>query len=218
MPGSEDRVLLLLDTLIKECMGRGAHLANLPDGSAMDFGGELVWFSIEEPANRRLHKPSLEEISKSRQTSSAVKLVHKFVPSRKFTITLWPRVHGLRDVWRGVAASRVETRLDEIVSALEHRGQVLAEEHRLRGERRRIEVEQADEREALRRRERDAATLERLEGDAKSWRRARDLNLYLDALEASAAEVDPKWLRWARDQANRIDPLHDPPPYRLEGD
>jgi len=214
MPGSEDRLLLLLDTLIKECVARGAALATLSDKSAMDFGGELVGFSIEEPANRRLHRPGPEEIGASGRSSSAVNPAYSIVPSRKFTIRLWPRVQGLRDVWRGVAASKVETRLDAIVSALEHRGPALAEERRISGERRRVEIEQAEE--AFRRGERDAAALERLESDAKSWRRARDLNLYLDALEASAAEVDPEWLRWARDQASRIDPLADPSLRRLE--
>jgi hypothetical protein len=93
--------------------------------------------------------------------------------------------------------------------------------------RRQEEQRQRREREAqlLERQRAEQARLDELRAAASNWAEAQRLRAYLQAVEASVLQrhgvIDPgselaQWLTWAREQADRLDPLTESPPSVLD--
>lgn len=109
---------------------------------------------------------------------------------------------------------RLEDRIDRALADIESRADVLRQ--RALEERRRLEREQMDWKEAMRLahvRLVESQRAELLRDQTERWRLAREIREYVDAVRArdgASWAVDPKteaWLAWATEHADSIDPL-----------
>jgi hypothetical protein len=133
---------------------------------------------------------------------------HKIEDDLNALIIGWVHIAGARRITRRLAE---EERLRQ------------AEEEQLRRQR---EAERQRIREDLKRRQCDEqARVDALVREATSWNQARLLREYVNVVEQSAmhnrghiqpgSELDA-WMRWAREQADRLDPLAPSPPSILD--
>lgn len=137
---------------------------------------------------------------------------------------------GLRGVWNDTKRRQVEACLGDVMLSLRRVAAWQAAE-RAKAEARQVRYEAEQQRRAVLRAEieTERVRVEQLGKDAAAWRRAQDIRVFVDARAAQMAICashpdrasadglanDPeakRWLQWASDQADRLDPLRTSPP------
>lgn len=120
---------------------------------------------------------------------------------------------GLKKVWCDGERSSLEEQLPKCVAGIAFRERA---DREVRGEKERAEQEQIDEvTEVLHRSEVEEKEIKRLEREATHWKRAQCIREYIVAAkEKASTEKDStiatkiqEWIKWAEQQADRIDPL-----------
>lgn len=246
-PGSTERVLLIIDALMKACEKRGYSVRpgdpprpnerRSATHAKLIIDGETIGLSIEETVRRRPHKLTDEELaeqaraSRSRSWNLRMRFdipVYDFIPSDILTLKIDQQYgSGLRHTWKDTARRRIETQLNDvmrsfIISAAWQRQRRLKEQERER----RHKAELA-RREGLRQQlDREQKAVGKLEKDAELWRRAQVIRGFAEVVEArikngerTVLSQEPEaWLVWARDYADRIDPLTESKPSILDLD
>jgi hypothetical protein len=232
-PATADRVLLIVDALMKACDARGFSVRPGKEGggryrnhASLIVDEEALDFSIEERVRREVHKLTEKEIADRRRYGYSYAPKYDHVPTGQLTLKITSSYgSGLRSTWSDTRHQRLEDCLNQVVAGLVHvaacrRAERLKEQERQK----RVEVEQ-ERRAALRRRlneERQAVA--RLEEAARDWHRAEQIRAYVAAIEAKAigggelSEDKAEWIAWARSQADRIDPLRETPTSILDID
>lgn len=145
------------------------------------------------------------------------------------------RISGYRKQWRDTKKQRVEDCLNKVVSGLV-KFAARKREVRLEDEEREREYKQATEQRALEKQQRAELRQQQAEEEdrvnslvqeARSWKTSLEIRQYLDFIRESnksssgAITLSPeleRWLSWAEDQADRLDPLKESPSSILDLD
>lgn len=209
------RGLRLLDALIQELERRGCRFEKDPKSKRMVLivGQDPVSFSLCEELDR---EPDEERSANAKQIGLARWQRWKFFPSEMFVFVIheyWPV--GGRKSWKDGVRQRLEDKLGEIVDWLIRTGEAVKIERLKREEMyRRWAEEEQRRREEEARRQMEERNREELKGAAASWAQAATLRAFIRAceeqmrpLEGEADTWQGRWLTWAREQEERLDPL-----------
>jgi len=228
-PNSVNRALRILDALLKAFDARSFKVVcgvHERERTRVVVNGEDITFSIEETAQRQAHRLTEEE--KKRQKEGTLYYVHTYdyIPGGTLTLKLdTPYSSGITGTFTDRARQSLEQKLNGVMLSMVHVAEWRKEERRRQEEKgRRLEAENARRAEIRRRHAEEAARVKQLQKDADAWNAAEALRRYITAVEAqvnlSGAEMPikdvPRWVRWAREQADRIDPLKKSPPSILD--
>lgn len=207
-PDSVDRAALLVDAIERLLDSHHWRLvpARPPYGksaaiSAEGYTGEL---SIEEPFTRSLHKLTPAEVEAKRLRNWATAPLYDYTPGGAFLLKVGHTI-TVKDRER----QPVEERLHEVAAAIirasfanreDERRERLQRERRERRQTRKAEIEQ------LRKAVSEAS--DRLDLDARAFRRTQRLRKYIKAAAALPGDAaKDRWLAWATAEASRLDPL-----------
>ncbi len=218
-PNSIDRVLKLLDTLIKACEKRNFKVFESKDSAIqIQVLGESIPINIFESAKQRDHQPTPEESERE-----------WFVPKYDYFPTgdlqIRTADHYAKVLFSETRKRRLEDNLNNVIIrfvqyALQMKEDRLEREkqHRewLAKEERRQELLEAIRREKKR--------VQDLETEVENWHRAERIRAYIEAVKKSKVQKDPninssslaQWITWAQQQAARFDPLAESPPSVLD--
>lgn len=245
-PESIDRVLRIVDALVKAIEKRGYTVqpGKPPppneykpryDHAKLIINGEIIRFSIEETIRRRPHRLTEKEIasqnraSRSWNYSSSLNIPrYDFIPTEMLTLKIDEQYRsGLKHNWKDTARRRVEAQLNDVVSALIMSAAWKRRERQKEQERNRRHQTELARRAALRQQlANERSAVAQLEKNAELWRRAQVIRGFAGIVEARIRNgeatdlpMEPDaWLAWARDYANRVDPLAECKPSILDID
>jgi len=227
-PGSKGRLLRLADALLKGVERRGFGLrpgtsgVRIASGLQVVVDDEAYSISIEERMCRETHKPTPDELSRQRRGHHVYMRRYDYVPTGEFTLKIEPCYgSAIQSSWKDTRRNRVEQRLAEVMVSL-RRHAALRKAERGRAQRRAARFEKEQERRAeLRARvEAEREAMARLESDFDAWNRAERIRAFVKVVEAHPPRQSdaglPAWANWARECADRIDPLKDAPTSALD--
>jgi hypothetical protein len=227
-PASKVRLLRIADALLKGFERRGFELRPGKRGHRIGGGLQVIVdeeaysISIEERMRRETHKPTPDELSRKRRGLYIYMKSYDYAPTGEFTLKIEPCYNsGIQSSWRDTRHHRIEQRLIEVMVSL-RRHAALRKVERARAQARAARYEREQERRAeLRARvEAEREAMAKLESDFEAWNRAERIRAFVDVVESHPAHRSdaglPAWANWARECADRIDPLKDAPPSVLD--
>jgi len=220
------RALRLMDALVKALETRGHRVGteapDRPQSSAsVEVQGERISILLDERVTRTRHVLTQAE---HRHPYRAPRWDYAPTGTLRIKIDEWTRAH-LRKRWADSKKRPLEDALNDVVLGLvlvadAKRAQRLQAE---RDERERQEV-QRQRIEAEQRRREDLQRRDLLERQVESWTKAGQVRAFVDEAERRAqvknTSTEPgtelgDWITWARQHADRLDPLV--PPIRADG-
>ena len=225
-PNSIDRALRIMDSLIKAfekygyTVGSDTEWNNHPNSYVMIFG-EKVKFSIYEGSIQSLDKKWNEEDYFSSHHK------YKYRMSGKLQFQLDGRYsRGIRNKWSDTVRKQIEDCLrDVLIGAIKLAHFACAERERREEEARRWEEERIRRAEEQRRHEEEMKRRSELENQALSWNKSKQLRKFIAEVERKVSmqmcSVNDQtrmieWLAWAKEHADRIDPLYDNLPFEVD--
>jgi hypothetical protein len=138
-------------------------------------------------------------------------------PTGKLSIEIWNYYSGgLKKVWCDGERSSLEEQVPKCLAGMMRIALRERADREAREEKERVEQEQIDEvTEVLHRIEVEEKEIKSLEREATHWKRAQCIREYIAAAkEKAGTETDSaeaaktqEWIKWAEQQADRIDPL-----------
>ena len=213
---SLDRALLFLDTLFKSLEKLSFEISIFRDRDRdirtdAKFHGLRLEISLSE-RSLRFEQP----LTKEQQKESGRYEKYRFEPSGEFELILRRRPLDERH-WRDTGKRRIEDRLNDIVAEFVLSTELvrIETENRNAERLRNIELELAAE-EKRQKQLIEPQRREILENQPSQWRLALDLRQFLDACEhefrirghyLTPVSQNAQWLVWAREHAERIDPV-----------
>lgn len=216
------RALRIMNALIKACDARGFRISIVPDDqyayrksykTCVSVLGETIEFGLREFLKQTKRKLSPAE-RKERPWANEFEFSHN--PSGRLTFEL--KTWGcLRTNWADSEKKKLEDCLNDFIvglikNAVELRTRAIEREQ----EARRREEQQRRQEEIARRKREEEARLQRLLNQTENWHRSKQIREYIQAVKDDAirnnggiepgSELD-KWLTWANQQADHLDPL-----------
>jgi hypothetical protein len=229
------RALRILDALIKGLLARGFEVEQNDDFD-VHIHGECLGFGISEEVITIKTEPKDTDLDGYYQFGHS-RFDQVREPSGKLCLTMHDRGYfwsnNLRRNWRDTKSKSLEDCLDAFVLGLvkraarkrEHRLQK-EEEDRQRQEITRQREEQARLRAELERKiQEEKARVDKLINDSENYHKSRQIRDFVAAVENELLEGNTvylsndehtEWVKWARDQADRLDPLSVNPPSILD--
>lgn len=206
------RALRIFDSFLKACEQRG-FAVSVPDERDVKIRvhGEDLAVGLEEPSRRTDHILTAREERELWQGRGWSIPRYDYAPTGVLTFTIHEYTDGIRHRWSDGKSRTVEACLNEIIVALVRIAVTVLRPRRLEHERQRTLRLEAE-----RRRQHEQNRLSALNQNLEAWRRNQDLRGFLAVVEKTAAKRWGKipensgvelWLRWARDLADRTDPL-----------
>jgi hypothetical protein len=233
---SEDnlgRALRIMDTLLKALESRGFKVAlsqksygNYEPITTVSVLGVVHEFGLKETFNQVKFVPPKE--SKKKEPSWTYHPKYDFIPSGRFILEIKGYVgDGGRASWSDGKKQKLENCLNDFIiglikASVAKRARDL-EWERQENERLELARKQAEE---VRRREEEKKRLQNLISEAQSWKQGQLIREYVAAVRAKAIEkkieITPggeidRWITWANQQADRLDPLVETPPLTSDG-
>lgn len=232
-PGSVNRALHIMDAIIKLFESNGNMVAvdemetRSHSSTYVEIRGEKIPFYIKEKIQRINHIPTEEEIKKQKKWVYYKPRCWDYIPTGKLTlkIDVWEDSRT-RKRWSDTESKRVEDQIGDflegtiVVSNILRIKRKKQEEERAEQEKKR-KIEQEEEE----RRRADLERLRNLEMEAARWAKSQQLRKYIKAIEKIAVhskcpedlkEKIGKWAKWAREHADRIDPLTNGMPFGFD--
>lgn len=210
---SVPRALRIMDALVKALEARGCPVRVADDpkqGTYVEIAGEKIRFRLEEAIERRKHAPTPAEMERQKKRSWERPPEWDYVPTGRLRLQVDEYTRGPRKLWAGGTQYRLKDMLNAVLKGL-----VLVAEaegnHRLE-----VERWQREWREAEARRQEEEARRQELQRQVQQWAKSQQVRAYLDAVELAVIErgvsITPgsdlhRWLGWARQYADRLDPL-----------
>lgn len=227
------RALLVMDALLKALEQRGYDVAPGPAVQILDV---RVRFHITEALDTQREQPKDHDLNGYYEFGHS-RFNTKRVPSGRLALhitdadTYW--ANGCRKSWRDAEKQRIEDRLNKFVAGLvsfaarkkEHDAEVERRAEQERQEQRRREEEAQRRTEKRKLIQAEQQRVDSLMQQAKSWRASQNLRGYIEARKqahlAVHGQIEPdgdfaRWLIWATQQADRLDPLTASPPSILD--
>ncbi|MEI6219166.1 MAG: hypothetical protein WCP86_09715 [bacterium] len=217
------RALRIMDTLIKQCTARGWPVSLLPrtrGGTIVrvndcELRVMIIEFMAKKPRDTGEIKKALELPPEKRPIGT----LNRMAPTGRLTLQVECVGSYDKRGWRDARTGgySFETELNDVLTGMEEmsaiklqRDKAEAEAEKLRQEEEKRKLEHQKARQA------EQARVDKLLADAEKWDQSQKLRKYIDACQAkaqvSAQVIEPdnelgKWFNWAREQANRLDPL-----------
>lgn len=226
---SVHRAMCIMDALLKafEKRGYGVQLKQHDRtwATSVTVLGEKLEFGLIEHY-RQIKRPP-EPAKKKRDPYFLYSYnQYDYYPSDMLELTIKSYVHGCRKSWSDGVKQRLENLLNSFMIGLTE-GALKIEE-----ERKRRELEEQKRQEVMRIRQERArliaeekSRVRALEMEAANWLKSQQIRSYIEAVRniviQGQGEIMPgseteKWLTWANQQADRIDPLTKSPPSVLD--
>ncbi|NOZ11735.1 MAG: hypothetical protein GXP09_11935 [Gammaproteobacteria bacterium] len=215
---SVDRAVRIMDALLKALDARGFTVAVRTDperSTTVSVLGETLEFSLEESVMRKEHVLTpVEQKKKERDRWYSFRIPqYDFVPAGKLSLkirNLWLR--DIRMTWSDGNIQRVEDCLNAFIIGL------IKASVQKRADRMEREAEQRRREEKARLIREEKERLKKLETNAKNWHKSQTIRAYIEAVRGDTigkhGKVDgefERWLTWASQQADRLDPLTESP-------
>jgi hypothetical protein len=231
-PKSLDRVLRIMDALIKALEKRGSDVSIVKEDEHNPYSrfktsvsvlGERLDFSLRESFQQTDHIPPPSG-RKGGSTFSSFHYAPKYdyKPSGRFSLMINGYIGtGVRANWSDGKKQQLEDCLNSFVIGLINAAVATKAQRieRERWERERRESEQRRE-EMARLRRKEEARLQSLEKEVESWQKSKNIRAYIEAVKevgvrkhgeiAPGSQLD-QWLSWAHQQADHLDPLAEHP-------
>ncbi|HKT41982.1 MAG TPA: hypothetical protein VJQ86_06435 [Rhodanobacteraceae bacterium] len=224
-PDVLDRVLRLLDSLIKASEVKGYRWSITPEGkTVIECDGESMAVELKERVPRREvpRKPAPSPQRSRHGWSPDLGYLdytnrYEWVSTNELSFHIDEYISGsAQRTWNDTKHSRLEEKLDLILAGLPAVAAGLkAKREEREAWQRSYEEERRREREEARRAETQRRLRKRLVRAMQDWERAARLRHFCDAVEARCYDLDSArratataWLAWAREQADALDPLH----------
>jgi hypothetical protein len=226
------RALRIMDTLIKGLLQRGFEVYQGDDSYEVKIDGECLGFGISEEVITTKTQPKDTNLEGYYQFGHS-RFDRVRAPSGKLCLTIHDRSYfwsdSFRKNWRDTKRKQLEDSLDAFVIGLikraaqkkEYRRQK-AEEERQRQEMARLrEQERQCQAELNRKIQEEKARVSKLVTDAENYNKSKQIREFITAVENEHQKGNfvyvtdddyENWVKWAQDQANRLDPLVDSPP------
>ncbi len=219
--GSLERALRIMDALLKALDRRGFPVSvDEKKRTTATVLGEPVAFALEELVDRteRPLTPAQEK-DKVRNPWKYARPEYDYSPSDRLSIKItdpsWGEIG--RCSWSDGKRQRIESILNAFIAALIQAASV-EREHRIQHEKWAREQAERERRrqEWQRRKQAEERQLWALFTDAECWQKSRQIRAYVQAVQENAERtlggVQPgsaleEWIGWARQQADRLDPL-----------
>lgn len=234
--GSLRRALRIMDSILKvlDKKGYGVYLS---EGRTKTKILEVpISFRISEKLVTKRKRPEEHDLN-GRYRFGHSRFIEERVPSGDLGLTIHEAedfyIYGCQQNWNDGKKSKIENRLNSFIDGLVtvavakiERDKEREEEERLRIERQKQLEEERQKRAELRKRylEEDARVT-RLISEAENWKRSQILREYIAEIGKNTTGGDlpfsldeplAEWLKWAHDQAGRLDPLSPSPPSILD--
>lgn len=220
---TQNRALTLINGLIKFFRRKGYEI--LIEKEYYEFRtylkifGEKIPIRIREPSIRRDHELTVEEQKKFEKRGYVYAPKYDYTPSEELIFEIDSYASGVKRYWRDGKKRQLEDLFKDIIVGLVKYAD-LKRASRIEWEeaQRRREEEWQRQAELERQRKIELERRQDLERQAEMWVKSRQIREYVKAVEDKlsgevAAENDQQlkgWLKWARDHADRIDPLKGP--------
>jgi hypothetical protein len=218
---TEKRALRILDGLFCALEDRG-HTVRLREGllSAMEVfisGGGAVEVWLMEHLDQTEHRPTKAELENEKRGGYSWAPTHDVAASGRLILEIdTPWGYELRKRWADGKTQRLENVVGEVVTGLEAVGAAVRDvgEKKEREFRAEEDLRMQREVEQRRRAHREALTKD-LAGLARSWSEATAVRAFLAATEQRVPESErqegfSRWLDWAKQCADEMDPLGHP--------
>lgn len=230
------RALRIMDALIKGLLERGFEVYQGDDSFEAKIDGERLGFGISEEIATTKTQPKDTNLDGYYRFGHS-RFDHVRVPSGKLCLTIHDRSYFLSDNfrknWRDTKRKQLEDNLDAFVIGLIKRAakkkecrRQKEEEERQRQEMARLREEERQRQAELNRKIKDErARVSKLVTDADNHQKSKQIRELVTAVEnehrkGNAVYVTgneyESWVKWARDQADRLDPLADSRPSILD--
>lgn len=229
------RALRIVDALLKALEARGYPVAAGPAAQILDT---KVHFEIVEQTDNQQEAAAPPDLD-GRYVFGHSRFRQTRVPSGRLVLrisgadTYWAQ--GCRRSWRDGEKQQLEHCLHKVLAGLvtfaarcreyeleqERKAEQAKEEQRRREEAARQRVLKREQYQA------EQARVDNLLREARAWKESQDLRQYIETVVRHQAQkvgaVEPasefaQWLEWAKQQADRLDPLADSPPSILDMD
>ena len=206
-PEQLPRALRIFDTVLQAVLKSGQEIVKQDGKPHLRINGEHLRIRLEEKSTRI--------------PSNGHRWNYK--PSGRLQLTIMEICRG-QSIWRDGKSNKLEEQLNEFLWALypaaerQKEARLRREKHewerqqlervRQEEEKRRLEIEQ--------KRKEEEFQLRILENEAERWMQSWNLRNFINAVEAQIGDVaaesrEAQFLRWAREHADRIDPLTSKP-------
>jgi len=216
-PQNLDRALKIYDTLIKACEVRGYAVSV----SNSQRGVKTIVNVLDENLEIGIRERYTEKTSDKSQGRSSVYQLREYGPSGSLSLLIKNAWHAKQKSWNDGRCQIIEDCLNDFLEGLVH---AAASEKAIREKREREERERRERirlyEEAKKEQEEEQAKVKKLRQDARDWSEAQRIRNYIMAIKEKAVsngdEIHPdsdldRWLTWANQQADRLDPLTESP-------
>lgn len=221
-PQNLGRALKIYDTLIKACEVRGYAVSV----SNSQKGAKTILSVLGENLEIGIRERYTEKTSDKSQGRSSVYQLREYGPSGSLSLLIKNARHAKQKSWNDGRCQIIEDCLNDFMEGLVH---AAASEKAIREKREREERERRERirlyEEAKKEQEEEQAKVKKLRQEATDWSEAQRIRNYIMAIKEKAVfngdEIHPdsdldRWLTWANQQADRLDPLTESPPSVLE--
>lgn len=236
--GSLRRALRIMDTVIK-VLEKQKYGVYLSEGRTKTKIQEVpISFGISEKLVTKKKRPEEHELD-GRYRFGHSRFIEERLPSGDLSLTIHDAedfyIYGCQQNWNDGKKSKVENRINSFIHGLvtvaaakiERDREKEEEESRKMERLRQLEEERIKRAEVRRRYLEEEAKLNKLVSEAENWKRSQILREYIAEIErlATAGELSlslekplVELLKWAHDQAKRLDPLSPSPPSILDAE
>lgn len=230
------RALRIMDALIKGLFERGFDVYQEKDSFEVMIDGERLGFGISEEVVSKKTQPKETDLDGYYQFGHS-RFDYVRVPSGKLCLTIHDRSYfysdNFRKNWRDTKHKQLEDSLDAFLIGLIKRAakkkeyrQKKEEEEQKRKEIARLREEERQRQAELNRKiQEERVRVSNLITDAENHEKSLQIRNFVATVEKAHrngnavyvnADECESWVTWARDQADRLDPLSDSPPSILD--
>lgn len=213
-PVNVDRGLRIIDTIIKEVEKRGYSVHTYLDNSSywmfIKVGQEQIYFQLREKGKRRKRKDEEKEYSWEYE--------YEYTPTGQLKLSLFKnKWHWTGRVISDTKSQKLEDRIDEFFYKFDLMTEEIRQERLEREEwHRQQEVEKRIKEEAEKQNKEEAERRNQLEQMAKTYTTSQYIYDFVDVIEHHQDQLDLKedeklkfkaWIIWARNHADRLNPV-----------
>lgn len=221
-PSMVDRALRLFDALIKASESQGARWRVDSSGSTIvEWSAEPMKIALKEKMSKRdLPPPKPEKPRRGQRYEPNWAAVNwrrfEWVSTGVLTLYVDEYVEGYAQrTWNDTATAKLEEKLGDVIAGLPLIvSGIVAKREKHAAWQREWDAQQRREREAARAKETQRQLRADLVRATTSWEQATRLRAFCDDVERAMScwsderqAAGVKWLKWAREQADRLDPL-----------
>ncbi len=230
------RALRIMDTILKALEKRECEVYLSKGYTKTKIHNVPVSFKIYEKLVNRRKEPKEHSLD-SRYRFGHSRFIEERIPSGDLCLTIHQAdgfyIYGCQQNWNDGKKSKLEERINSFIDGLVTVAvaKIARDKEKMEEEKRRIErqkrlEEEREIRAVLRRKYmEEEARVNQLIAEAENWKKSQILRDYIVEIESSATNenlsLSPEkplneWLKWAKDQADRLDPLKQSPPSILD--